>query len=143
MAVKNYFLYRGVVVLGALLLAVGILFNQRGWPDAFFGLYSGPAFIFLGLLLEGLYKEKSEINENVKPLSSRATFFYKFMVPFLGGIALIIYFAVVFYNKIMMDLMIPLGVFCVFMWGIMLFIGVSVNYVFLTPEAFLLKEIRV
>lgn len=39
------------IVLGILLFLVGLLFRIMHWPDMFQGIYSGPAFIIIGLLL--------------------------------------------------------------------------------------------
>jgi len=140
MTIKKYILFRGVVVLGGLFLIVGLLFNQRGWPDAFYGLYSGPTLIVIGLLLELFSEDKSIMNTNQNLLSSRATYFYRFVLPLLGGVALIIFFVIVLTNNIMLDFLIPLGVFFAFLWGIVFFIGISVNYIYFNSEGFTIKN---
>ena len=50
------------IIFGCLLTIVGYLFKLMHWPDLFRGIYSGPAFFFVGfiLLLTIILKKKAE-----------------------------------------------------------------------------------
>ena len=37
--------------IGTVLLLIGLLFHFQHWPDMFFGIYSGPVLIVVGLIL--------------------------------------------------------------------------------------------
>ena len=40
-----------LIVMGLMLLGTGLFFKLNEWPDSFFGIYTGPTLIFIGLIL--------------------------------------------------------------------------------------------
>lgn len=124
-----------LIILGSLLLIVGFLFSQLGLPDAFQGIYSGPVLICSGSILIMII-DFNRSNESY--LSSRATRFYKFVIPYVGATLLIVYFMFTLFKDEMLDFLIPFGVFIFLLWLILLFIGRSLNYIAHSDQGFLI-----
>ncbi len=38
-------------IIGFMLTFTGFLFKMKHWPDSFYGIYSGPILIILGIIL--------------------------------------------------------------------------------------------
>ncbi|MDX5443417.1 MAG: hypothetical protein LPJ89_06480 [Hymenobacteraceae bacterium] len=138
---KSHKVFKGSIVLGALLFIVGFFFAQRDWIDIFHGLYSGPVLIILGIVLQLFTENKEVMNTNQNLLSSRATFLYKFVFPFITGVALTVYFLFPEpFKKMFMGGYIMIGASLFFLCTMVFIIGVLINYVYYNSEAFFIKN---
>lgn len=52
------FLYLFLLICGSLLFLVGLLFHFFRWPDMFNGIYIGPIFLLLGVIILIAFKRK-------------------------------------------------------------------------------------
>lgn len=59
-------------------------------------------------------------------ISSRITFVYKFIIPIGGFVGLVFYFIWALYHNEKLDLLIPLGLFFVALWAVMVVVGVVI-----------------
>lgn len=45
------FLYLFLLICGFLLFSIGLFFHLLRWPDMFHGIYIGPVFFILGMII--------------------------------------------------------------------------------------------
>lgn len=76
----------------------------------------------------------------MEQLSSRMTIVYKIIIPFGGLAGLIIYFVIILVRGVMLDFLIPLGFFLLFLWLIMFAVGMSIYFVFYNSTTVILKK---
>lgn len=124
--------------LGVVLALKGIAFYFMKWPDGFLGLYAGLVFMILGLVIVSFPSSnvKSSIAKKTQ-LSSGITFIYKLIIPFFGFLFLVIYFIFVLHNNKMLDFWVPLGLFVLVLWLILLIIGLKIYQVFFDSSGIL------